>query len=439
MRKILGITICFIFLLLQTTNVAANKIDELRREISQKNEAIKQIESEISKYQQEINRTLEEKESLENEIKKLRVTANKLKAEMNLTSNKIDNTNLAIQKLNIEIVGKKSEIKAKKNSLAEIIRILDEEDSRSLLEILLAHASLSEFFANIERMEYLQKDINLSLKDLKSLKEELESHKLAKTKQKNQLKQLQERLADKKQLIEANKNNRKRLLAKTQNKEENYRKLLREKKEKRKLFLSELADLEAQLQFEVDPSRLPRPGTGILGWPMKDLSFKSCWNGGGEFKNCVTQFFGNTPFATQNPQVYGGKGHNGIDFRASVGTRVMAASDGMVEDVGNTDTIPGCYSYGKWVLIKHNNGLSTLYAHLSLIKVQKGQNVKRGELIGYSGQTGYATGSHLHFTVYASQGVKIMRLGDIKKITNCADAYIPIADKRAYLNPLSYL
>ena len=87
----------------------------------------------------------------------------------------------------------------------------------------------------------------------------------------------------------------------------------------------------------------------------------------------------------------------------------------MIVGTGNTDEPRGCYSYGKWILIKHENGLSTLYAHLSLIKVNAGETVNTGDIIGYSGNTGYSTGPHLHLTVYATQGVKIVRLGDIKR------------------------
>ena len=122
-----------------------------------------------------------------------------------------------------------------------------------------------------------------------------------------------------------------------------------------------------------------------------------------------------------------------------MGTPIKSAQGGIVRDFGNTDAYRGCYSYGKWILVEHFNGLSTLYAHLSLIKVRKEQEVKAGDLIGYSGNTGYSTGPHLHFTVYATKGVKIVRLGDIKTITNCADAHIPVAPFNAYLNPLSYL
>lgn len=129
-------------------------------------------------------------------------------------------------------------------------------------------------------------------------------------------------------------------------------------------------------------------------------------------------------------------GHNGTDIGVSIGTPIYAADAGVVLGTGNTDlTCPGA-SYGKWVFIQHPNGLSTIYAHLSLIKSEAGETVTRGELIGYSGATGYVTGPHLHFGVYASQGVKIMTMQS--KV--CGTTYtMPIADFKAYLNPLLYL
>ena len=115
---------------------------------------------------------------------------------------------------------------------------------------------------------------------------------------------------------------------------------------------------------------------------------------------------------------------------------ITASADGKVVGTGDTDTVCPGASYGKWILIEHGNGLSTLYGHLSLPKVSAGEAVLRGTVIGYSGNTGYSTGPHLHFTVYAADGVKIME----KKSQVCKGAYtMPVADLRAYLNPIDYL
>jgi len=87
------------------------------------------------------------------------------------------------------------------------------------------------------------------------------------------------------------------------------------------------------------------------------------------------------------------------------------------------------------VLVKHQNGLSTLYAHLSRISVAKGDSVSTGDAVGLAGSTGYATGPHLHFTLYLSESVTFKQYS----CKNGRAVTIPIAAPNAYLNPLSYL
>lgn len=95
-----------------------------------------------------------------------------------------------------------------------------------------------------------------------------------------------------------------------------------------------------------------------------------------------------------------GKYHGAVDFGVSVGTPVYAAADGIVV----TSTWGGSDSYGYYIKIKHYNGLYTLYAHGSSLVASVGQEVKRGQLIMYSGNTGNSTGPHLHFEVRKSPG-----------------------------------
>ena len=119
---------------------------------------------------------------------------------------------------------------------------------------------------------------------------------------------------------------------------------------------------------------------------------------------------------------------------------VGVETSGVIFGQGNTDLVAGCYSYGRWIMVKHDNGLSTIYGHLSESEVTAGQRVERGDLIGYSGMTGYATGPHVHFGVYVSSAVKILKLGDeTKRLTPCANAIMPVAPLGAYLNPMDYL
>jgi murein DD-endopeptidase MepM/ murein hydrolase activator NlpD len=298
-----------------------------------------------------------------------------------------------------------------------------EIDNTSIVEIILANEKLSDVWNTVESIRQFQNGVNQHVTVLKVLKKDFEDTKTTQEQERKKLLALKNTLSDQKTIVDQNKRSKDTLLKETKNKESNYTALINEKISQREALERELAEYESALRIEIDPTSIPKAGKGVLAWPLKTIK--------------VTQYFGNTEFAKSG--AYNGQGHNGIDFRASVGTALFSSGNGTVTDIGNTDAIKGCYSYGKWVLIRHNTGLSTLYAHLSLIKVSPGQKVSTGELIGYSGATGYATGPHLHFSVYATQGVQIVRLGDIKTKTNCANARIPVAPLNAYLDPIQYL
>jgi len=88
------------------------------------------------------------------------------------------------------------------------------------------------------------------------------------------------------------------------------------------------------------------------------------------------------------------KFHYGIDIEAEKGTQIKAALAG---EVLVSDTDP---TYGKYIKIKHNDGITTVYAHCSSLLVKKGQKVKQGSVIAKVGDTGAAVGPHLHFEVW---------------------------------------
>ena len=86
--------------------------------------------------------------------------------------------------------------------------------------------------------------------------------------------------------------------------------------------------------------------------------------------------------------------HNGIDIGANYGTKIYASDGGIVI------TSEESYSYGNYVMIAHGNGRYTLYAHMSQRLVSVDDVVSQGDVIGYVGATGYATGPHIHFEIY---------------------------------------
>lgn len=85
--------------------------------------------------------------------------------------------------------------------------------------------------------------------------------------------------------------------------------------------------------------------------------------------------------------------HRGIDVASRAGTAIIASADGVIEKITRSTGL------GKLIVINHGYGYKTRYGHLSEYKVKRGQRVKRGDLIGLMGSTGYSTGPHLHYEV----------------------------------------
>ncbi|MCW9054767.1 MAG: peptidoglycan DD-metalloendopeptidase family protein [Candidatus Pacebacteria bacterium] len=421
--------------------VSAQSVDELKGQITDYNTKIAELEAEIAKYEAQLSEIGGEKQTLQKAVDELRVSRKKLLTNIQITQNRIYSTTLQIEELGGEIVDKHSRIENGAEAVARSLRHINELESQSMIEAVLGHDTLNEFWDDLETIQQFQTRIAAEVRELIRLKTELETTKKASERKKAELTNYNTELSGQRVVLEGTLSETSVKFKRTAQKESEYQALLNEKIEAREKFESELRDIESQLRVIIDPSSIPPIGAGVLRWPFSESYMSKCPSYEGYLGNiyCITQYFGNTPFASKNPQVYNGGGHSGVDFRASTGTKVQAALAGTVVETGDTDLQRGCYSYGKWVLIKHNNGLSTLYAHLSHISVRAGKGVGTGEVIGFSGNTGYSTGPHLHFSVFASQGVQVVRLGDVKKITNCSDARIPVAPHDAYLNPLSYL
>ncbi|MCX6713952.1 MAG: peptidoglycan DD-metalloendopeptidase family protein [Candidatus Vogelbacteria bacterium] len=397
--------------------------DELRAKIEQQNNDLKKLDAEIAKYQTALATTKNQSSSLKNEIAKIDIARQQLKTEISATMKKLSITELTIGKLGLSIKDKEENIKTDRSIIAEALRQLNQQERQGLTEIILGSSKLSDFLDSTGRLTSLSGKIDEKISDLTNNKKQLEGEKVQTEEQKKLLNDFQEKLADQKKVADSVRNEKDTLLTQTKNKETNYQKLLADRREKKKQVTDEINKAEAELKIVLDPSLLPKAGTNVLGWPLNKI--------------IITQYFGNTDFATRNPGVYNGNGHPGVDFGTPTGSIVKSAADGKVIGIGNTDNTCQGASYGKWILIEHNNGLSTLYGHLSLIKVTEGQTVSQGDTIAYSGNTGYSTGPHLHFTVYASQGVKV---GSLKsKVAGCGTYTLPIASHNSYLNPLTYL
>ncbi len=429
-------------LLFSPVPIHAQTLEDLRAAVEQKNSEIKTLEREAEQFRRAITEKQEEGKTLKAELTRLERAIRGLRRDIALTVGQIDRTELEISALNLEIAKRQITIRTEQQGLGHMVRTLAEYEREPLVVSLFKHPKLSSFFFELDQITYLKRAILSSIGTLREVQRQLGVEIAnAETKQ-SELVELQSALDARRRAEESERNGQQELLRLTRSKETEYQKLLKDREVRRKALEDEIREMEARILVTVDPSALPPKHSGVLGPPLQNITTASCWQKGTDTtKNCVTQYFGYTSFARSGG--YNGSGHNGVDFRASVGDTVLAAAGGTVEAVGDTDFVDrqnnaGCpgASYGKWILIRHPTNISTVYAHLASINVAKGQTVGKGERIGLSGRSGYATGPHLHFTLFATQA------SELRAFTSrvCGRTLtIPAAHPDWYLNPLDYL
>jgi murein DD-endopeptidase MepM/ murein hydrolase activator NlpD len=358
---------------------------------------------------------------LNGSIKELDLTRKKLNANIAVTQNKINQTNLTIQNLSSDINTKEDLITTDTNSIGLQIRNTDELEQNSLLEDMLSQNDFSLVWNDIDNMATVRESIEADVVSLNQAKNALEDTRQSTIDAKNQLTVLKLQLADQQKIVLQNISDKNLLLKQTKNSEANYQKLVADGLARKNALEKEVGDYESQLKYILNPSSLP--SGGVLAWPLDNI--------------LVTNLFGKN-----SSGIYASGLHNGVDFRAAIGTPVKAMSDGVVAGTGDTDIQCPAASFGRFILIKYNNGLASTFGHLSLIKVQVGEKVTRGQIVGLSGYTGYvyppgSAGAHLHVSVYARGAVSVQSLPS----KSCPGRILtqPIAAVNAYLDPLFYL
>ena len=398
---------------------------EIQQQINEHNAQIEALNKEIAEFEAQLQSTTKEKNTLQNKVSQLDLQRKQLNTSISITRNQIGKTELQIRQLQNGIDDAQGTIELNQAALGESLRSLDRAERQSLALTILSSDTVTEAWQDVDAIASLQGAVRQDIQLLNEQKRTLSESKVSEEEKRAELVVQQQKLVTQQGSLDATRRAQNDLLQQTKSQESEYQRILAEKQAAKAQFEAALSDLQEDFQRVLNPSEIPTVGKGILRWPVDNVR--------------VTQYFGNTAFAASG--AYNGKGHNGIDLGISIGTPLKAALSGIVLGTGNTDATRGCYSFGKWVMIRHNNGLSTMYAHLSDIKVTEGQSVATGQLIGYSGDTGYATGPHLHFGVYVTSVTEIIRLGSATNRTSaCSNVVMPVPRSQSgYLNPLNYL
>jgi|694.fasta_scaffold01296_13 murein DD-endopeptidase MepM/ murein hydrolase activator NlpD len=398
LRYILSFAIILSFVFIQKVSFVSAVSQS---EINSKNAQIKQLEKQIQDIQNKKNQTAQQKSSKEAEVNNLKQQINNINSDIkklqgqlvevgqkiNETDNNIQQTTKNIQELEAEISSNKDTIKSLVESLYKSSLVRNE------VVAVVSADKLSDVFSFIEYSNTVQMKIQTLLDEVIEKKTSLDITNQNLANQKATLASTQGALEDTKESIENSKNsvqNKAKAseitvnqLSASLNSLNSQQKSL---EERRKSTAVELANAEAALLRQFGRGGGTVCSARGYAWPVQ----------GGR----ITQGFGMTPFAKSG--AYRGAGHNGIDIGAPTGTPVYATSSGSIVSVGFNDD-----SYGKWVVIKHTDGYFSLYGHLSQQRVSNGQTVNRGDRIGDIGDTGFATGPHLHFTIYLPNSLRV--------------------------------
>ncbi len=365
------------------------------------------LKAQIKAYENIIELKNRQGATLDDQIKALDAQASKLELEIEENKRKSEALHSDIQSLSSRVAEKTALVDQQKQILSEIMRQYQSQYSSDISPFLLtADESVSYFNQNSWNNDLGDKlsDILSSVKDLR---EDLVKEQDALENKKKLADTLQSQLADRNDYLESTKNNKAALLNKTTAEADKYENLVDDLQKQREEIDSEIEDIEAgKINSLAD---LPKYKKGLLDYPVKSVR--------------ISQGYGKTSFSGK---AYASGKHNGLDFAGSAGTTLMAAASGRVVGTGDL----GKYAYGRWVAIDHGNGIVTLYGHMRRITTTRGATVKQGDKIGEMGSTGYSTGTHVHFTVFAASSYELLPSTKVKGLR------IPVG---ATVNPSVYL
>lgn len=340
-----------------------DQLDQIKKEKEQTKKQIEEVKKKEQDYLNQVNQVETQLLSSLDQLNTLNTSFADVKSDIDKT-----NIDLAVKENDLAEISK--ELEVKESILNNRISAIYKNRGASFFEILFKSKSFIELLSKLKLMNLLAKqdtEIIVEIKDKKSatlsVKQNIMELRKKQDEQKGMLEKLVTQAEQKKAEVAGILDQKKDLLSDT-------------KADKNALLALQAQQVakENEIQRILEALRYGSAPNGKLMWPTAGRLISG--------------------FGMRRHPIFGGtRMHTGVDLAAPSGTPIFAADGGQV--------IQASYSggYGNSVLIYHGGGFATFYAHMSGFAVGQGQMVKRGQVIGYVGATGWATGSHLHFEV----------------------------------------
>lgn len=370
------------------------QVEDLKKEIEEQQTAIEELLEEAKQYEKNIKIKQGEAVTLENQIALIENRVAKILIDIEIKERQIDENNTSIAVLTQEIHDKEDDITYGKRNLSRYIQIINENDTKSYLNILFVERSFSRFFDAIESTKRLNSDMKTTLTEVHELKNELLDEQNALDEQNKELATLKIALENKQIDLEEEQRLKQFYLEETKSSEEKFQELFWQTKQDEFAIRDEIRDSERAIQEKLKeiaqqkgdvvesdenaPITLSNP---IFAWPVPSRT--------------ITAGFHDPDYPFRH--VFE---HPAIDIRASQGTVIRAPADGYVGRVRDNG-----YGYS-YIMLIHGDGFSTVYGHVSRIDVQEDTYVRQGDPIGLTGGMpgtlgagNLSTGPHLHFEI----------------------------------------
>ncbi len=340
--------------------------------------------------EQELSNIRSQKQAAQADKDRLDAEIGTLNGQISAVQSELDATNTTLIKKEEELSAAELACEQQFTAFKERARIMYENGPSTYIEILFGSGSFSEFLSNIEIIRNLLDYDNRILEERKIVREEIALQKAEVEALKAQQEARRQTLTEMRATLQTKQQAQSTVIAQLSNQEQSAkaRMAAQEAEEARiqNLINQAVAAQQASAnQRTTSSSRagtsttvstISTVGTGTMQWPCPSTRY-------------ITSSFGSREHPIQGVT----KMHNGIDIGASYGASIVAADSGTVLFSGNSS------SYGKYIVISHGNGITTLYAHCSQLLVSAGASVGKGQTIANVGSTGNSTGPHLHFEV----------------------------------------
>lgn len=311
-----------------------------------------------------------QKKTTEGDISALDSEIDDLKNKIDSVQGEIDSTTALLAAKTEELNAAEEACDSQFDSFKTRARIMYENGAATYVELLFSAGSFSEFFSGLEIIASILEYDTKVLNERKAVREQIAVRKAEIEGILSDQQTRKQTLAEMQSALNVKKQSQSTLLSQLSEREEKLKKQVEEQ-------IAEENRIQALINSAVaSQSNSSAAGTGAMQWPCPST-------------RRLTSYFS----TRQHPIDGVTKMHNGIDIAGGMGVDIVAADSGTVLFAGNSS------SYGKYIVISHGNGITTLYAHCSQLLVSAGASVTKGQTIAKVGSTGKSTGPHLHFEV----------------------------------------